>query len=123
MKNLNKKICAMALAGMMVAGGVGLSSASVAHAASSDIFIMASYNSNRPEDNEIFIKEFGGWFYDYVSESRIEIKNLGKVFDSMADLEKYLKEQNIPKGVYLASIKPDPNRERENRNILFEYKL
>lgn len=123
MKNLNKKICAMALAGMIVAGGAGLSSASVAHAYASDILVMASYNSDNPKDNEIFLKEFGGWWYDYVSERKIEIKDFKIVFNSMDDLEKYLKEKDVPSGVYLASIKPDPNRERENRNILFEYKL
>lgn len=126
MKNLNKKIGAIALAGAIVMGGC-FANVSFIHAKSSDILKVASYNSNNPEDNKIFIQEFGGWWEDYISGEKLKIKDLsaeyGIVFDNYDHLVKFLEDKKIPKGVYLASISPDLNVERENYNMLFQYKL
>lgn len=119
MKNLHKKIGAMVLAGAIVIGGC-LSNVSFAHASALNIYEMASYNSNNPEDNKIFIKEFGGWFNEILGQKQ-EIKDLNILFNDMSHLKKYLEEKEFPEGIYLASIKPRPGIESSNLNILFRY--
>ena len=125
MKNLHKKICAVALAGAIVIGG-SLSSLSFANVGIvPEIMVGASYNSNENEerakkDIAIFIEEFGIKLFEQKHVEDLS-RNGEKVFPSMAALVQYLKENNCLPGAYFAIIQADPKVEKGNRNILFGY--
>ena len=124
MKNLNKKIGAMALAVMVVAGGIGLSKASVVYASSKDMHIFAKYNSNANKDidandKKLIMKEFSSIF----DRDVIDLNAERVPFKNEEELKKYLLEKECEPGIYYAVLEADRRVEIGNRNLVFSYGL
>lgn len=112
MKNLNKKICAIALAGMVVFGGVAASGLQSFAASGA-----ASFQQKRVHDNQV-IDEIEEMLEKLSLEKGCKKYEILAVYGSRERAEKELKEGKVSQIRSLSGYVPVVRQERRLRNIL-----